>query len=142
MAVRLTSKETKLQYDTSATEVPSWVEIPDVKTFPKLIGSIDKVETSCVTGDKTYGQGQADVGDAEFKFAYTGQGAGTNFLILNTTIASAVKKFRILYPDGSGWGFSSSVRVMDEGFDGGNAPLEFSAQFFITTAIVPFATST
>lgn len=139
---RLVSKETKLQYDSSATATPAWVEIPNVKSFPSLIGDIEKVDTSCVTGDKTYGQGQADVGDANYKFAYEGQGSGTNFYILNTTIGSAVKAFRHLYPDGSGFSFSASVRVKDEGFDGGSAPLEFSAQMFITTAITPFATST
>lgn len=139
---RLVSKDTKLQYDSSATETPSWVEIPDVKTFPGLIGDIGKVDTSVVTGDKTYGAGQADVGDAVFKFGYSGQASGTNFFILNTTIAAASKKYRILYPDGSGWGFTATQRVKDEGFDGGEAPLEFSSQFFISSAIVPFATST
>lgn len=139
MGTKLSSKDTKLQYDSSATETPTWVEIPDVKTFPGLIGDIEKVDTSVVTGDKTYAAGQADVGDAKFKFGYTGQAAGSNFLLLNTTIGTASKKYRVLYPDGSGWGFTATVRVMDEGFDGGNAPLEFSAQFFISSAIVPFA---
>ncbi|MEI8200751.1 MAG: hypothetical protein WCG21_11875 [Eubacteriales bacterium] len=140
---KLTSKNTKLQYDSSATEVPTWVEIPDVKTFPALIGDVDEVDTSVVTGDKTSGEGQASVESPVFKFAYSGQGAGTNFLLLNTTIGSGVtKKFRILYPDGSGFNFSATCRVKDEGFDGGSAPLEFSAKFFISSLVVPFATST
>ena len=139
---RLVSKDTKLQYDSSATETPSWVEIPDVKTFPSLIGDVGKVDTSVVTGDKTYGAGQADVGDAVFKFGYSGQASGTNFYILNTTIGTASKSYRILYPDGSGWGFDATQRIKDEGFDGGEAPIEFSSQFFISSAITPFATST
>ena len=139
---RLVSKDTKLQYNSGTVETPSWTEIPDVKTFPSLIGDVGKVDTSVVTGDKTYGAGQADVGDAVFKFGYSGQASGTNFYILNTTIGTASKSYRILYPDGSGWGFDATQRIKDEGFDGGEAPIEFSSQFFISSAITPFATST
>lgn len=139
---RLVSKDTKLQYNSGTVETPSWTEIPDVKTFPSLIGDVGKVDTSVVTGDKTYGAGQADVGDAVFKFGYSGQASGTNFYILNTTIGAASKSYRILYPDGSGWGFEATQRIKDEGFDGGEAPIEFSSQFFISSAITPFAAST
>lgn len=139
---RLVSKDTELQYNSGTAAAPSWTEIPDVKTFPSLIGDIGKVDTSVVTGDKTYGAGQADVGDAVFKFGYSGQASGTNFDILNNTIGMASKSYRILYPDGSGWAFTATQRVKDEGFDGGEAPIEFSSQFFISSAITPFATST
>ena len=139
---KLTSKNTKLEYNSGTDVAKVWVEIPDVKTFPALIGDVDEVDTSVVTGDKTSGEGQASVESPVFKFAYSGQGVGTNFLLLNTTIGSGVKKsFRIRYPDGSGYGFDATCRVKDEGFDGGSAPLEFSAKFFISSLVVPFATT-
>jgi len=140
---KLTSKNTKLQYNSGTDVAPVWTEIPDVRTFPSLIGDIDEVDTSVVTGDKTSGEGQASVESPVFKFAYSGQGAGTNFLLLNTTIGPGVTKpYRILYVDGSGFGFSATCRVKDEGFDGGSAPVDFSAKFFISSLVVPFATST
>lgn len=133
---RLTSKNTKLEYETAVPGI--FAVIPDVKKFPKLMGDVGKVDTSCVSGDKTYGEGQADPGDMAFLMAYSGMAAGTNWALL-LALAGDVTAFRVRYPDNSGFTWSATCRVTDEGFDGGEAPIEFNCQMFPTTDITPVA---
>jgi len=138
MATRLTSKNTTLEYETAVAN--TWAVIPDVKKFPKLMGDVQKVDTSCVSGDKTYGEGQADPGDMDFLLAYTGQAAGSNFAMLTACADGTPHNFRERYPDNSGYTWSATVRLTDEGFDGGDAAIEFHAIMFPTSNIVPTAT--
>lgn len=134
---RLASMGTKLYYKPTST----YVEIPDVKSYPSFMGAPEQVETTCVSDpNKTYAPGQSDPGEMAFVLAYSGQGAGTNWALLRALqIAGTATDFQTVFPDGSGFRWNAQVSLSMNEVGDGNSPLEFTATMFPTGEIAPVA---
>jgi hypothetical protein len=137
---RLSSMGTKLYYKPAA----EWVQIPDVKSFPSMMGAPEQVDTTCVEDtQKTYAPGQSDPGEMEFTLAYSGQGAGTNWGILRgLQTAGTEADFQVSFPDDSGFRWSAKVALSMGEIGDGNSALEFTCTMFPSGEITPVADTT
>lgn len=134
---RLSSMGTRLFYKPSST----WVEIPDVKSYPSFMGAPEQVETTCISDtQKTYAPGQSDPGSMEFGMAYSGMGAGTNWALMRAVqTAGTDTPFQTVFPDGSGFRWNAKVALSMNEVGDGNSPLEFTTTMFPTGEITPVA---
>lgn len=125
---RLVSMGSKLYHKASSSG--TYAQVPDVRQFPSFLGEADRVDTTCIEDTmKTSAPGQQDPGDMAFKFAYTGNGSGSNWAILDS-YKSAAGYFKVEFPDGSGFEWQAKVALsMDEVGDG-NSALEFTGTMY------------
>lgn len=137
---RLVSMGSKLYH--KATSAGTYAAVPDVRQFPSFLGEADRVDTTCIEDTmKTSAPGQQDPGDMAFKFAYTGNGSGSNWAILNS-YKSAAGYFKVEFPDGSGFEWQAKVALsMDEVGDG-NSALEFTGTMYPESEITVINTTT
>ena len=134
---RLSSMGTKLFYKPSS----SYVQIPDVKAYPAMMGAPEQVETTCIEDtQKTYAPGQSDPGEMEFTLAYSGMGVGTNWAMLRTLQEAGTEMdFQVVFPDDSGFRWKAKVALSMGEIGDGNSPLEFICTMFVTDEIEPVA---